>query len=123
MSPGNGRGRPDGSGLKTPAKKSCTEDTPPHEMSAWLRARVADRLARIRALGIDPNAAEPIVIAPLGRAATPGTPEDFSCDRCATIVDDGRPFVLVDLMAARGVRLFGGLCQPCAVAEGWQVAS
>lgn len=58
MSHGNGRGRPGGSDLETPAKKSevnippvtetCTDDPPDVEPSGWKRGRMAEQLRRRR---------------------------------------------------------------------------
>lgn len=88
-----------------------------HEPSAWLRGRVAERVAAVRALGLDPCTASPVIVAPLGRPGVPGERSDRECDRCGTYVPEGQKFVLSQLHALPGLLLVGGLCSSCAAAE------
>lgn len=94
-----------------------------HEPSAWLRARVAERAARARALGCDPDdPTGPLVVMPLGRPGVPGEPSDRECDRCGRYVPEGQTFALSQLHALPGLLLVGGLCASCAAAEVGEVA-
>lgn len=98
---------------------TATQTAAPVEPSAWLRGRIAERVARVRCLGLDPDRPDPLIIAPLGRSGAPGEPSDFECDRCQTVVTGGERWVLVKLPARRGLVLVGGLCGPCSDREGW----
>lgn len=91
----------------------------PVEMSAWMRGRIAERLAYCRRLGLDPDAPDPVIIAPLGRPAVPGEPSDRQCDRCDAYVPVGPTFWTTTIPAARGLLLIAGMCTPCARLEGW----
>lgn len=93
-------------------------DTVPREPSAWLRARVAQRLRAVAALGLDPYANEPCIIAPLGTSGPPGSREDRACDRCGEYVDSERALMCFIVTAAAGLRLCGGLCETCWALEG-----
>jgi hypothetical protein len=91
--------------------------TVPHEASAWMRGRMASRLAAARRAG-EPRDNNTVVLLPLGAQGIPGEPSDRTCDRCDVYTPPGPPFVNVAVLAAPRVLLVGGLCQPCADAEG-----
>lgn len=101
--------------------RSLAGDTPhttPHEPSAWLRGAVTRRIRDVQALGLDPHAADPIIVAPLGRGCAPGDREDRTCDRCRAYTPPGPPFHVLGVQPARGLLLVVGLCDPCHDREG-----
>lgn len=113
----NDRSRPKAA-PETLGRRSATS-LPPHEPSAWLRARVAERVARVRRLGLDPDATDPLIVAPLGRSGVPGEKSDRECDRCEAYVPQGPLFFTMAIRAAAGLVLITGMCTPCARLEGW----
>lgn len=92
-------------------------DAAPSEPSAWLRARVAQRLRAVSALGFAPHANEPLIIAPLGNSGPPGSRADRECDRCGQYVAVGTDLMCIVVTAAAGLRLCGGLCESCWTLE------
>lgn len=86
-----------------------------HEPTAWLRGALADVLARIDALDLEPGTA---VLAPLGRTAGR---EDRTCDRCRHYVPEGPPFYCDLLIPRPGVHVVVGLCQVCRDLERGEV--
>ncbi len=93
----------------TPAKTS----TVTHEPSAWLRSTVARRVRQVRSQGLDPYAPDPLIVAPLGRAAARGSREDRACDRCRRYTPEGQPFYPFGFQPLPGLLLVVGLCQRC----------
>lgn len=92
-----------------PAKASSVTQEP----SAWLRAAVARRVRQVRSAGLDPNQTDPMIVAPLGRAAAPGSREDRACDRCRRYTPEGRLFYPFGFQPLPGLLLVGGLCAAC----------
>lgn len=88
----------------------------PHEPSAWLRGAVARRLAVIDQLTDLPE--RDIIVGPLGRAGTPGSREDRTCDRCRQYTPPGGKFHPLPVQPRPDVVLIGGLCARCARREG-----
>lgn len=88
-----------------------TTTTAPHEPSAWLRGRIARRLRRIDALGLDTTGAT--VVAPLVRGGLLGEPSDRTCDRCRAYTAEGSDYFPFPITARRNVPLIAGLCSPC----------
>lgn len=88
-----------------------------HEPSGWLRCRVAERVAAVRALGLDPYNLACVVVMPLGRPGVPGERSDRECDRCGVYVPPGETFAISQVHAHPGLLLVGGLCQTCTDAE------
>lgn len=93
-------------------------DTPPkvrhvtnHEPSAWLRDKIATRIANLEARGALPN--DFATVAPLGRPTGPDTSEDRTCDRCRTYVPRGVDLWLMVLHPVDSVALICGLCDTC----------
>ena len=99
-------------------KPARTTATAPREASAWLRATAARRTRQVRAIGLNPDAARPIIVTwltdPPDDAADRARWE-WTCDRC----DAHRPneLVLAQYRAARGLLLSLGLCPECADRE------
>jgi hypothetical protein len=110
----NDRTRPEG-GLGDAGGRSDTTLNP-HEPSAWLRGQVARRVAYVRAAGLDP-AGDTLMVAPLGRPASPGAREDRTCDRCRSYTPVGPPFYTFGVRAAKGLLLCGGMCRKCWAKE------
>jgi hypothetical protein len=94
----------------------ATTTAAPVEPSAWLRQRIADRVARVRSLGLDPDRRDPLIVAPLGRT---GGRHERTCDRCQTYTPVGPMFWTRAIPAAAGLVLIAGMCTPCARREGW----
>lgn len=88
----------------------------PHEATAWLRGAVARRLAVIDRLHDLP--AHDVLVGPLGRAGTPGSREDRTCDRCRRYTPRGEDFYPFPVYPRPDVVLVGGLCASCAGREG-----
>ena len=84
---------------------------PLHEPSAWLRGRINQRIAEVRAAGLDPCKTDPFIVAPLGST------EDRGCDRCGIVVADDGEFYVSSLHVLAGLMLVGGFCARCATAE------
>lgn len=79
------------------------------EPTAWLRAALAEKLARIDALEL-PLRPGDVILTTLGKA---GGRDDRTCDRCQTYVPKG-PLFYVDRFTPRpGVHVVVGLCQVC----------
>ena len=109
--------RPTGAASETLAG-SVSKGTAPHEPSAWLRAKIAARVAYVRSLGLDPDRTDPLIIAPLGRPGVPGEPSDRECDRCQNVTPEGPLFYSMALPVRPGLTLVGGLCAGCGEREG-----
>lgn len=104
--------------MSTSAFHRPTTSPPPiHEPSAWLRGAVARRLAVIDQLTDLPEH-DDILIGPLGRAGTPGSREDRTCDRCRQYTPPGGKFHPLPVHPRPDVLLVGGLCARCARKEG-----
>lgn len=84
-----------------------------HEPSAWVRSAAADRVRDVERTGLDPYATDPMIVAPLGRAAAPGSREDRTCDRCRRYTPEGEWFYPFTVQPLPGLILVGGLCAAC----------
>lgn len=103
---------------ETTTKKSEAESTVPHEPSAWLRRKIAERVGYVRRCGLDPDRRDRLIVAPLGRPGVPGEPSDRECDRCDHVTPVGPTFYPMALPVRPGLVLIGGLCAGCAALEG-----
>lgn len=99
--------------------KAPTLLPPGHEASGWLRSTAARRARQIERMGFDlHDAATPLVVAPIGKAARPGEREDRTCDRCRTYVPEGETLHLFIYAPAPRLHLTGAWCQTCRDKEG-----
>lgn len=89
-----------------------------HEPSAWIRNRMAERVAAVTAAGVDPHHGPTRIVAPLGSTGAPGSRADRECDRCGEHVPEGRLLHLVVVPVTPYLHLAGGLCTPCVAREG-----
>lgn len=92
-----------------------TTTVPPVELSAWLRARIAQRVNAAQATGLNPHNGPSIIVWPLGTTGTPGSRRDLECDRCGHVPPKLVPTAIT---AAPRMILVGGLCPDCVALEG-----
>ncbi|MGC0271722.1 hypothetical protein ACO0LV_01845 [Pseudactinotalea sp. Z1739] len=98
-----------------------TTNTPLIELTAWMRGRLAERVARLIDAGHDPHTGPDLIITPLGTTGEPGTRADRSCDRCGRFVSQGCILYMITVQAAPRVLCVGGLCGACRrLEDGWQ---
>lgn len=94
-----------------------------HEWSMWFLNAAAARLRQLEKSGV--LALDVDILTPIGRSSTPGSREDFTCDRCRKY-QPSQVLTLFQMWFRKTeylnqpggvVRLFGGLCRACADRE------
>ena len=88
----------------------------PHEPSEWMR-QVLREVAGRPGVRVQLDAGQEVTVL-LTPTVTPGSREDYTCDRCRTYMPNGRRFHLFAQRAPGGLVVLGGLCAECARLEG-----